>query len=370
MTHKAFSFILLIIGLFLFEGSAFAAESLAVVAPAAQHLKYQVPVRIKLRNGEMKTISLFKAKAPKYTKSLRPHSMFFSLLRHDGLDQTSLLPPMVDLGMNTVPVLDQGPWGACATFAVTAAINAYYPLKGKAMISQLCNLQLGRTLNELPGSDGGWNGSLEDTVLGQINHYGYLPLSYQEKNGCGGLKSYPVRSTETNGSAMPVDVFTKNSIKKFTENDWKILPSVYAQDDSPSGGHWQENKALTAVRQTLAAGYRVVFGMLIDTAAENIGIIGSHHGVQDVFVLTENVISDINADHVGGHAMVITGYDDNACVVYTVRIDPNTTSKKMQCGLLKLRNSWGELAGDKGDFYMTYDYFKYLSLDSFAIGKG
>lgn len=366
MTRHSFNFLLLIIGLFLFDASAFAAEtSAAIPLTAAQIHKNQVPVRIKLRNGEMKTISLFKARAPKYTKALKPHRMFFRLARHNGLAQTSMLPPMVDLGMNAVPVLDQGPWGTCATFATTAAINAYYPLKGKAMISQLCNLELGKTLNELPDSDGGWNGSMGEVILGQINHYGYLPLSYQEESGCGGLNSYPSHSAENNGSGMPVDVFTKNSIKKFTAHNWKALPAVYTPDDSPAGGSWHGNETLAAVRQTLASGYRVTFGVLVDTAAENIGIIGRHNGVEDVFVLTENVISDIIADHAAGHAMVITGYDDNACATYT---DKETNTQKMQCGLLKLRNSWGTFAGDNGDFYMTYDYFKYLTNESIAIG--
>ena len=53
---------------------------------------------------------------------------------------------------------------------------------------------------------------------------------------------------------------------------------------------------------------------------------------------------------IAGHEMIITGYDDRA-----VAIDDHGRAHK---GLLTLRNSWGALAGDKGDFYMSYDYFK------------
>src|SRR5437879_1335677 len=54
------------------------------------------------------------------------------------------LPPAINLGMNGVPVLDQGKHGSCVTFATTAAIDA---VLGKGdYVSQLCSLELGSTL--------------------------------------------------------------------------------------------------------------------------------------------------------------------------------------------------------------------------------
>ena len=51
--------------------------------------------------------------------------------------------------------------------------------------------------------------------------------------------------------------------------------------------------------------------------------------------------------------MVIIGYDDDAQVVD----EKGYTFNK---GIFILRNSWSSLAGDQGNFYMSYDYFKLL----------
>lgn len=60
--------------------------------------------------------------------------------------KASNLPTHVELGMNKVPVLDQGPYGTCATSAVTAALDALSQ-KGD-YISQLCTLSLSQYLSQ------------------------------------------------------------------------------------------------------------------------------------------------------------------------------------------------------------------------------
>ena len=55
------------------------------------------------------------------------------------------------------------------------------------------------------------------------------------------------------------------------------------------------------------------------------------------------------------HEMVITGYDDKA-------IATDKQGRTYQ-GLLTMRNSWGSDAGDNGNFYMSYDYFKALMIE-------
>ena len=57
--------------------------------------------------------------------------------------------------------------------------------------------------------------------------------------------------------------------------------------------------------------------------------------------------------------MVITGYDDDA-------IAKDSAGQEHQ-GLLTLRNSWGANAGNHGDFYMSYDYFKLLVVEAQRI---
>ena len=67
------------------------------------------------------------------------------------------LPKRILLGMNNVPVLDQGSHGTCVTFAITAAIDA--ALSKGDYISQLCQLELGTYLEPMGYSVSGWDGS-------------------------------------------------------------------------------------------------------------------------------------------------------------------------------------------------------------------
>lgn len=84
---------------------------------------------------------------------------------------------------------------------------------------------------------------------------------------------------------------------------------------------------LTEIKQCLALGYTVAFGMILfnsfmsnDTAANG------------------NVIMPLpNESSIGGHAVLAVGYDEE---------------KKV----LIMRNSWGVEWGDKGYFYLPYEY--------------
>ena len=57
----------------------------------------------------------------------------------------------------------------------------------------------------------------------------------------------------------------------------------------------------------------------------------------------------INDKLIGGHAVIICGYDDNT-------------------NELILRNSWGTYWGDNGYFYLPYEYLKYCG-DLWIITK-
>ena len=61
-----------------------------------------------------------------------------------------------------------------------------------------------------------------------------------------------------------------------------------------------------------------------------------------------------------GHAIIVIGYNDNAVIT-------NPIDNSRHKGVLKLRNSWGEKAGDHGDYYMSYDYFKLMAEESIEI---
>lgn len=326
-----------------------------------------MPVRISLQNGEFKIVQLMQMPLSAADRKALLLNIT-NALQHPSrpLLKSSVYPVSKENGMNNIPVLDQGAWGTCVTFAATAAIDALLSLQGQQSISQLCNLELGRTLR-IPDSDGGWEGSFAYLVLGQIQKYGYLPLQYQLTTGCGGLTNYPIDDPIHNGSSMTLASFSAHSVMNFKSTNWHPLLSFNGsiRPISPVLG----DTVLTNVKKALVNNHRVVFGTLLDPYVGNAGAIGEYNNKKlDTWVLTPEIKSDIQLDsarnEAAGHEMVIIGYNDQACSNYN---DVGGTTKQ-QCGILHLRNSWSNLAGDNGDFYVTYDYFKTMTIEAYEIG--
>lgn len=313
-------------------------------------------IRVDLSKSATKTLSKRIKRILKNSVQKKPSKQYHAL---NGL------PSRQYNGMNGIPVLDQGQWGTCATFAVTAAIDAVLSLTGTGAISQLCNLTLGVTLQNPYVKDGGWDGSSASIVLDQISTYGYLDMYYQTQNGCGGLTAYPTDSAN-NGSGMPLADFEANGnwpLEKY-RNWWSIFPKNTSAADGT---------VLKNVKNTLVNGddvlSLVVFAVLIDPKMNHVGVAGSYYTNLDTWVLTSQILKDIFFGPivlVVEHEMIIDAYDDNACASYQ---DAAGVSKQ-QCGLLHLRNSWGSAAGDNGDYYMSYDYFNAMVIEAHAIVTG
>ncbi|MFZ4076780.1 MAG: C1 family peptidase [Legionellaceae bacterium] len=262
--------------------------------------------------------------------------------------------PSVQLGMNHVPVFDQGKHGTCVTFAVTSAIDAAMN-KGDD-VSQLCLLQLGSYLEQQGQGLSGWDGFWEHAALERIDQYGYIKVAHQKKYGCGGVKKYP-------SSKKPTTSMTPEEYSQYSETlsnaqvTWKTLFDTqnFTSDKS------EMEKKLSAVKTALKAGQRVSFSVLLPRT--DLGTVGAdawHHWFADTWVLSYEIAKALEtATTLPGHAMVITGYDDHA-----VAMD---RWGHRHHGLLTLRNSWGSNVADWGDFYMSYDYFKALAIEANAI---
>lgn len=261
----------------------------------------------------------------------------------------------IQLGMNKVPVLDQGQHGTCVTFATTAALDATIT-KGD-YISQLCNLSLGRYLEEQnPNYPSGWDGSWGEIVLDQIKDYGIINQAYQKEKGCGGLYSYPTYDENNIGGIMNVKDFTSHSEKLEKIVTWKtILPPSDSMHDMNT-----MKITLQKAKQALANKHRLSVGILVDVNAGDIGAYGSYKSINDSWVLTPRIKRDAKRNLIeAGHELVITGYDDNA------EVTDNEGGKHK--GLFTLRNSWGVDAGDAGNYYMSYEYFEKLGLELIEI---
>ena len=262
----------------------------------------------------------------------------------------------VQLGMNNVPVLDQGQHGSCVTFSVTAAYDA--ALNKGDYISQLCLLQLGSYLENNGNEYSGWNGLWGDMALERIDNYGIINMANQKKYGCGGVQKYPLWSTPS--TDMAPEEYSQYSEKMADAGvTWEKLFSV----DNFTSDTNEMNQKLHSVKTALKAGHRVTFGVLLPRT--DLGTVGAdawHNWFADTWVLSYDIAKALEtATSLPAHELLIIGYDDDA-----VAMD---TWGHRHHGLLRLRNSWGSGVADWGDFYMSYDYFKVLALEAYSIKK-
>jgi hypothetical protein len=308
------------------------------------------------KDSKPHTIKLMKLKlsdAAKKTLSNRTHAA----INNPAPLTTPNLPSSVQLGMNDVPVLDQGPFGTCVTFAATAAIDAV--LGQGDYISQLCHLQLGLSLEQNGYQPSGWEGSFGRQTLSRIDQFGIINKAQQLAHGCGGLTEYPALEQPGSETAMPIEQFHQISEDVLLNGNFEwstLLDVVDAFVDRVD-----TNKTLADVKTAISQGDRVTFAvLLLDFDLGLAGAVGSHHAAYDSWILTPQIARDLYLrPYFGGHEMVITGYDDDA-----IAVDEQGNEHK---GLLTLRNSWSDTIGDKGDFYMSYDYFKVLVIEAQRI---
>jgi len=267
------------------------------------------------------------------------------------------LPPAALVGMNGVPVLDQGQHGTCVTFAVTGALDAVADdAKTDASYdrySELCSLELGSTL-EQQNSDypSGWDGSWGTLVLDQISKHGLITKKYQQTQGCAGVREYPQWNEADHGKPMSLESFDGNSEKIVPPLSYKII----MKPDDAFSDRVNPDEVLTKIKTALADKHRVTFGTLLDVKYGINGAVGTYKMPFDTWVLTAQIAKDAkHPENIeAGHEMIIIGYDDNA------QVKVQGESHK---GVLTLRNSWGNYAGDHGNYYMTYDHFKALVLE-------
>lgn len=265
----------------------------------------------------------------------------------------------VQLGMGNVPVLDQGQHGSCVTFAVTAAVDAV--LQKGDYVSQLCQLQLGRYLEEnaLSFSPGGWEGSWGRIVLGQINQFGVVSKAQESSQGCGGMMAYPLNDDTIPSSTLSLDQFHRMSEDANTLIEWTTLLDI----DDAFRDDLNRSEVFNRVKSSLASGDRVAFGTVLFNLESGIaGAVGSNHVKNDTWLLTAEMEQDFDQVGVLGlHEMVITGYDDQATA--------KDNKGRIHHGLFTIRNSWGNRVADQGNFYMTYDYFMHFVIEAHRVGK-
>lgn len=110
---------------------------------------------------------------------------------------------------------------------------------------------------------------------------------------------------------------------------------------------------LTAIKKYLAAGYACIIGFTVYASYVQAASTG-----KIPFPMA-------NERTVGGHAILLVGYDD------TMKIKNTGPGSVETTGALILKNSWGTGWGDKGYGYLPYDYvLKGLAQDCWSMVKG
>lgn len=271
--------------------------------------------------------------------------------------QAEPLPRKINLGMNNVPVLNQGQHASCVTFATTAALDVLLD-KGD-YVSQLCNLELGSYLQEKGYLPSGWDDSKAPFVLHQIQQFGIINKSNQKLKSCAGVMEYPLNNPKDIGATMSLDQFQAMSESMYPKIDWFSLLTFSQRMDT---AHYDGNKLLMRVKQEMVKadkdaenGMRILFAVALHTAVPHCsaGACATYHAKNDTWANTRAISQDKGP--IGGHEMIITGYDDDALAI--------DNEGKQHYGLLFLRNSWGDNVGDHGDYYMTYDFFRKWVMD-------
>lgn len=109
---------------------------------------------------------------------------------------------------------------------------------------------------------------------------------------------------------------------------------------------------LNSVKMWLAAGLPSMFGFTVYSSYEQAGSTG------------KIPMPTRQEQNVGGHAVVVVGYDDN------MHIKNNNPEVDETVGALLIRNSWGKQWGDYGYGWLPYDYvLQRLAVDWWSLIK-
>jgi len=234
------------------------------------------------------------------------------------------LPPSVDLRQSEAmkfPIFDQGNLGSCTANAISAAIAyAYYK---QAMNNNITTTPTTTT-----------------PIISPFYIGSRLFIYYNERvslntvnSDSGAILRDGIKSVNRKGVCKEDPTWPYN-INKFTQ---KPPSQAYSEASLHQALQYRriDNSQLDQLKACLAQGFPFVFGFTVYSSFMTQAM--AKTGMMPMPAKTEKVM--------GGHAVLGVGYDD----VRKVFI---------------VRNSWGSGWGDKGYFYMPYNYITNLDLST------
>ncbi|MGW7195340.1 C1 family peptidase [Streptomyces chryseus] len=239
-----------------------------------------------------------------------------SLVARTGALKAPTLPQKHDLRPHCSPVVDQADIGSCTANAA-AGIVEYFQLRAAQKyiaVSRMFLYKATRNLLQWTGDTGAYL----RTTMGALRLFGTPPERYWP---------YDTAQFDAEPSAF---------CYSFAE---QFQALQYYRLDTPSR---PPGDLLHDIKSHVYAGLPPMFGFTVYGS-----IFQADNGDIPFPTPNENVV--------GGHAVVVVGFDDSRVV--TNPIDSSTTS-----GAFVIRNSWGPGWGDSGYGYLPYQYV----LDSLA----
>lgn len=221
----------------------------------------------------------------------------------------------IDLGMGKVPVMDTGPYYSTTFLSTLGALNA------KLNLIKMIDVQCTQTLlNMLTNNDFyRWNDS-PSFILQALKEYGIV-----------------IDKNSTCSHKIRIDQYLKISNTKYSD----LISFEYS-----------EKSDLNSIKAALKNGIRAIIetalsndsGNPISVNGYNLKMNGKpkiYNGGLYACQQPESSISYCSNQN-AAISLIVIGYDDNQ-------------------QLLKLRNSWGSDAGENGNYYMTYSFFKAMA---------
>ena len=235
------------------------------------------------------------------------------------------LPATADLRPYCSPIENQGSLGSCTANAAAGLVE-YFERRAHGRFIDASRLFLYKATRDLLHWTGDTGAYLRST-MGALALFGVPPEEYWPYN------------------IATFDAEPSSFCFSFAGN-YKAI-SYYRLDSTGT----PPATLLSRIKANLAHGLPPIFGFTVYNSISQAATTGK-------------IPYPAQGDHViGGHAMLMVGYDDS------IRIT-NTTNGATTTGALIVRNSWGAGWGDHGYGYLPYDYVTHrLAVDFWSLVK-